>query len=133
MKVGTGQFATLAETKRRIYEDGKTNSRPIFGNVVWDAENGAKLDSKAFFSSGVLELPAGGEIMAHRHSTREEIYYVLEGAGKAVIDGETVDLSPGASLWFPENCEHCILNPNEEHLLLFFATAVTEPGNMSHD
>ena len=132
MKAGKGIYAALDETKRRIYEDGKTNSRPILGHVSWDAENGAKIDSKAFFSSGVLEVPAGGEIVAHKHDTREEIYYVLSGTGEATIDGETVIMKPGVAFWFPASCMHRITNPNQETLLLFFATAVTEPGHMAH-
>jgi mannose-6-phosphate isomerase-like protein (cupin superfamily) len=133
MKVGKARVANLSETKRRIYPDGKTNSRPIFGHVSWDAENGDKIDSKAFFSSGVLEIPSGGEIRSHSHPFREEIYYVLSGSGQATVDGEPVRLETGLALWFPANCEHRIFNSNQETLLIFFATAVTEPGHMSHD
>ena len=134
MKAGNAVYAALSDTKRRIYQDGKTNSRPILGHVSWDAENGAKIDSKAFFSSGVLELPPGGEIVQHKHSNREELYYVLSGKGEATIDGVTTVMEPGILFWFPANCVHRILNPDKEAtLLIFFATAVTEPGHMSHD
>lgn len=133
MNIGNGRFASLDETKRRIYADGKTNSRPILGNVNWEAENGSKIDSKAFFSAGVLEIPQNGEISTHKHKMREEIYYVLRGIGEATVDGETMTIKPGIALWFPANCEHGIFNPNQEELLLFFATAVIEPGNMKHD
>ncbi len=132
MKVGNARLATLNETKRRIYPDGKTNSRPIFGHLSWDAENGEKIDSKAFFSAGVLEVPPGGEIRAHRHEYREEIYYALSGVGEVTIDGKTITVQPGTALWFPANCEHRVYNPNQENLLFYFATAVTEPGHMSH-
>lgn len=133
MKIGSAKIASLYDTKRRIYADGKTNSRPIFGHLSWDAENGDKIDSQAFFSSGVLEVPQGGEIPTHKHSNREEIYYVLSGEGEATIDGETTKIQPGTAMWFPSNCNHRIYNPNEENLLLHFSTAVTEPGHMSHD
>ena len=42
------------------------------------------------------ELPAGtGVPFVHSHKENEEIYGILAGKGKAVIDGETVDLAAG--------------------------------------
>ena len=41
----------------------------------------------------VNALPAGGCVpFVHSHKQNEEIYIVLQGSGKAVIDGETVQL-----------------------------------------
>lgn len=44
----------------------------------------------------VNSLPAGvGVPFVHSHKQNEEIYGVLAGRGRAVIDGETVELSAG--------------------------------------
>lgn len=44
----------------------------------------------------VNNLPAGAGVpFIHSHKNNEEIYAVLSGKGKAVIDGETVALSAG--------------------------------------
>ncbi|MDE5577824.1 MAG: cupin domain-containing protein [Oscillospiraceae bacterium] len=44
----------------------------------------------------VNTLPAGAGVpFVHSHKNNEEIYAVLSGKGKAVIDGETVELSAG--------------------------------------
>ena len=44
----------------------------------------------------VNELPAGASVpFVHSHKQNEEIYGILEGEGKAEIDGETVPLSAG--------------------------------------
>ena len=41
-------------------------------------------------------LPAGASVpFVHSHKQNEEIYAVLSGEGKAVIDGETVSLKAG--------------------------------------
>ncbi len=41
-------------------------------------------------------MPAGAGVpFVHSHKNNEEIYAVLSGKGKAVIDGETVELSAG--------------------------------------
>lgn len=44
----------------------------------------------------INELPAGASVpFVHSHKQNEEIYAILDGAGKAVIDGETVELKAG--------------------------------------
>lgn len=44
-------------------------------------------------------LPAGANVpFVHSHKQNEEIYLILEGEGKAVIDGETVNLKAGDCL-----------------------------------
>lgn len=41
-------------------------------------------------------LPAGASVpFVHSHKNNEEIYAILAGKGKAVIDGESVDLAAG--------------------------------------
>lgn len=44
----------------------------------------------------INNLPAGACVpFVHAHKQNEEIYAVLSGKGKAVIDGETVELTAG--------------------------------------
>ncbi len=44
----------------------------------------------------INQLPAGGSVpFVHSHKQNEEIYGILEGKGKAVIDDETVELTAG--------------------------------------
>ena len=44
----------------------------------------------------INNLPAGGSVpFVHTHKKNEEIYAILSGKGKAVIDGETVELTAG--------------------------------------
>ena len=44
----------------------------------------------------VNHLPAGASVpFVHSHKQNEEIYAILSGQGKAVIDGETVELHAG--------------------------------------
>lgn len=44
----------------------------------------------------INEMPAGeGSSFVHTHKQNEEIYGILEGVGKVIIDGETVDLKAG--------------------------------------
>lgn len=44
----------------------------------------------------INELPAGAGVpFVHSHKQNEEIYAILDGNGKAVIDGEEISLSKG--------------------------------------
>ena len=44
----------------------------------------------------VNNLPAGASVpFVHYHKKNEEIYFITAGRGKAVIDGETVELKAG--------------------------------------
>ena len=44
----------------------------------------------------INNLPAGASVpFVHSHKQNEEIYVVLSGKGKAVIDGETLELTQG--------------------------------------
>lgn len=44
----------------------------------------------------INNLPAGAGVpFVHSHKNNEEIYVVLAGKGKAVIDGETIELATG--------------------------------------
>lgn len=44
----------------------------------------------------INNLPAGAGVpFVHSHKKNEEIYVVLSGKGKAIIDGETVEISTG--------------------------------------
>ena len=44
----------------------------------------------------VNTLPAGASVpFVHAHKANEEIYYVLSGKGKAVVDGEETNLCEG--------------------------------------
>ena len=47
----------------------------------------------------VNNLPAGAGVpFVHSHKKNEEIYIILSGKGKAVIDDETVELNAGDSM-----------------------------------
>lgn len=44
----------------------------------------------------INNLPAGANVpFVHSHKNNEEIYVILSGKGKAIIDGETVELAEG--------------------------------------
>ena len=54
------------------------------------------------------EIPAGAATSPHAHADMTEVFFVLSGFGRAVVDGRAHGLGPGA----------CIrIDPGETHVL----------------
>ena len=54
------------------------------------------LDARAFgFNYFVLPPGQEGREHDHRAENHEEVYFVVRGSGRMVVDGEEVDLGPG--------------------------------------
>lgn len=70
-----------------------------FNKVSVAAEARTELHDKLSLTGAEISinnLPAGASVpFVHWHKNNEEIYVVLDGKGKAVIDGETVELATG--------------------------------------
>ncbi len=78
------------------------------------------------FSMGTQLLPAGCHIRGHGHARNDEILFIYEGGGRAVVDGETHALEPGSTVVLGRFVEHSIVNdgPGDMKFVWFF----TPPG-----
>lgn len=55
----------------------------------------------------INQLPAGASVpFVHSHKNNEEIYGILSGKGKAVIDNETIELTAGDWLRISPAAKH---------------------------
>lgn len=62
-------------------------------------------------------LPAGAGIGLHRHD-KDEIYYVLSGRGRYVLDGVLHEVGPGDALLTRIGSSHAIYQTGEEALVI---------------
>jgi mannose-6-phosphate isomerase-like protein (cupin superfamily) len=53
-------------------------------------------------------LPPGASTTPHYHPLTEEIYYILEGAGRMTIGNESRDVLPGDAIAIPPGTVHTI-------------------------
>ena len=53
-------------------------------------------------------VPAGTATQRHYHRLTEEFYFILEGAGKIEIDGETHEVKSGDAILIPAGAWHTI-------------------------
>ena len=70
-----------------------------FNKVSATQDARTELHDKLFLTGAevsINNLPAGACVpFVHAHKKNEEIYVILSGKGKAVIDGETIELEMG--------------------------------------
>lgn len=67
----------------------------------------------------VARIPAGASIGMHKHTTSDDINYVLRGVGKAVCDGVEESLTAGVCHYCPKGSSHSIVDTGPEDLVLF--------------
>ena len=54
-------------------------------------------------------VPAGGWTQMHFHKIAEEFYFILEGRGTMMIDGESRAVGPGDAILIPPGAWHMIV------------------------
>jgi len=67
----------------------------------------------------LVKIPPGKEsFLYHSHQREEEWIYILEGKGKADIDGKEYEVNPGDFMGFPTpGVAHHLRNPYENNLV----------------
>ena len=81
---------------------------------------------------------------AHRHATDEEVYVVVAGSGRAIVEGELVELGPWSALRVPagsarsfeadeEGLEFLASSPLAPTLRRTAASSSTPAGRADHD
>ena len=73
------------------------------------------LDHKPF-SMGIQVMPPGCHVRAHGHARNDEVFYILEGTGSCVIDGQKHVLEPGSTVMLGRYCEHSIHNDGDKDM-----------------
>lgn len=85
-------------------------------------ENRIELHEKLSLTGAEIslnELPAGANVpFVHSHKENEEIYGILSGNGKAIIDGEEINLSTGDWLKIAPAAKRQFLHPIFLELLI---------------
>jgi lysophospholipase L1-like esterase/mannose-6-phosphate isomerase-like protein (cupin superfamily) len=73
-------------------------------------------------------LPPGAGIGLHRH-THDEIYYVLSGQGRYVLDGVAHDVGPGDALLTRTGSSHALFQVGEADLVILINYRVVRKNN----
>ena len=96
------------------YRTGVANIKRVLGKD--------ELQGMKFSGFGFLQVPPGGEFKVHVHPEREEIYYVLSGTGRIVIEGKPLEAHPGLTIHISGETAHGIKNETDEPLTIIYVT-----------
>lgn len=91
-----------------IPEEGVSHNPEIMKRVF--LRNG-DIPSVTTFGQAILQ--PGQAVAAHHHETMYEVYYVLEGVARFVINGNAIEARPGDCVVVEPNEEHAQSNPFE--------------------
>jgi quercetin dioxygenase-like cupin family protein len=67
-------------------------------------------------SLSVQAIGVGGYVREHAHGENEEIIYVLEGSGTAVVDGQRYPMVPGTTIFLGKSIKHTFINQGDVEL-----------------
>jgi len=74
-------------------------------------------------------LEPGQASTRHRHRHTEELYFLLEGTGRMVVDGELLTLEPRSAVLVGPEMVRQVFNDTFEHQLWLIVGAPPEPAN----
>ena len=66
----------------------------------------------------LMALAPGHEVGRHRHEGDGEVFYILSGSGKYLLNGELVEVVPGDILFCEDGEEHQVVNDTDADLTL---------------
>jgi mannose-6-phosphate isomerase-like protein (cupin superfamily) len=58
-------------------------------------------------------LPAGKRVGRHHHLETEEVYYILQGAGRMTVGNETNEVAAGDAIFIPRGAAHTLENTGQ--------------------
>ena len=67
-------------------------------------------------SLSVQAIGVGGHVREHAHGENDEIIYVLEGTGTAVVDGKRHPMVPGTTIFLGKGVKHTFINQGDGEL-----------------
>jgi quercetin dioxygenase-like cupin family protein len=97
-------------------------SDPIRGDVGFRTLFGGGVGTTESLTVGVTEMQPGDWLGAHRH-TQAEVYFILDGHGRLVVDGEEQSVEAGTAVFIPGDVEHGIRNDGDAVFRFFYAFA----------
>lgn len=101
--------------------EGESYWQPVPANgfvrtLLNQANTGASFD----FSAGTQTVAPGCRVREHFHDDREEVIFITEGEGVAIVDGIEHSLSPGACLFLGKSRKHSFVSAGAQPLSFFW-------------
>jgi mannose-6-phosphate isomerase-like protein (cupin superfamily) len=63
-------------------------------------------------------LPPGKSVQRHYHLETEEVYYILQGAGRMTVGSETKEVAAGDAIFIPRGSTHTLENTGQTSMTI---------------
>ncbi|HUD03651.1 MAG TPA: cupin domain-containing protein [Patescibacteria group bacterium] len=81
----------------------------------------------------IMHIPAGGEIGSETHADNDQVLYLLDGKGKAILSGQEYDYNTGDVVLVPAGTEHnFVANPDSYLKIITTYSPPHHPANTVH-
>jgi mannose-6-phosphate isomerase-like protein (cupin superfamily) len=87
-------------------------------------------DDDSPMSVTIVEAAPGSQQPLHAHPASTQVYLVVEGSGRMIVDGEEADVSRGDMVCIPPRARHAIRNTGDRTLTYVSATAPPFPARV---
>ncbi len=111
-----GTMITPEELPWETWDDPGLKDRSA---VRWKLVFSGRRTPTGAMSVGLAEIAPGGVLPLHHHAPAE-VYHVLEGKGRAEVEGVAHDLRPGRLLFIPPGARHRTTNTGPAPLRCLF-------------
>ena len=74
-----------------------------------------------------VEGAPGSQQSLHAHPDSEQVYVIVAGRGRMIVDGEQQHVGTGTMVLIPPGAQHAIHNPGSEELVYVTATSPPFP------
>ena len=111
-----GTTIALEELPWETWDDPGLADR---SGVRWKLVFSGRRTPTGVMSVGLAEIGPGGVLPLHHHAPAE-VYHVLEGEGRAEVEGVSHELRPGRLLFIPANAKHRTINTGRAPLRCLF-------------
>ena len=109
-------------------DEGESYWQPVPANgFVRTLLNQVSTGASVNFSAGTQTVAAGCRVREHFHDDREEVIFVTEGEGVAIVDGVEHPLSPGSCLFLGKSRKHSFVSAGAQPLSFFW---ILMPGGL---
>jgi mannose-6-phosphate isomerase-like protein (cupin superfamily) len=125
-RAGERLFRQVDDVSPQTWDD------PVRGLISFRTLFASEETGTAGLTTGVAELRPGGRLELHRHSATE-IYYVLEGHGVTSVDGRTMPVGTGSSVFIPGGAWHGIRNTGAAALRFIYTLAADGMADVHYD
>ena len=87
------------------------------GNVTLDDNCYTVIDMQPLSYTVRVNLKPGHQMKYHSHQHREEVWTVVSGHGRVVLDDLMQEISAGSVIKIPAGCKHTVMADSDLHLI----------------